>query len=499
MGRQINKYTAGVVVFVAVGAWTYGFAFAIFIQAIGEPGFFVYFKLDPNSAYTASIEGAVNSLFAAGCASGCMMQGWLGDWLGRKRTIIVSQLFALIGGALCAGAVNVGMLIACRFIQGVGLGQSLTLVSLYITEVANKNNRGLLNGLTACGLATGYVVCSFAGFGTYFSKNEMVQFRLLLALGVVGPLITLAGIYWVPESPRWLAWQGRRDEAWAVLRRLHYDPVDDPLEEASHAEFQQIVLQVEHDKQQNVTFRKMFTVPSWRRRTLTAVFLLFATQCTGILGIGNFQLLLYSSLGLTGWLPLLFYCMYTMIGTAPNFASSLLMDRLGRRTLLLLGYVVVTLMLIVEMVLQKVYVGSTNTAGNGVTVAFLWIWVGCYGFFIDPPQFVYVAEIFPTTLRAKGIALGFAAYFVGAITFTTPAATAARTIGWKMYLVYMACNVVSIVIIYFFVPETKNLSLEEIGDLFGDEVVVHLTADGHHLVEEEMKVTQPVCAEVEKR
>lgn len=72
------------------------------------------------------------------------------------------------------------MLVSTRFVQGLGLGMSLTLVSLYITEVANKNNRGLLNGLTACGLATGYVVCSFCGFGTYFSKNEMcVPFPLL--------------------------------------------------------------------------------------------------------------------------------------------------------------------------------------------------------------------------------------------------------------------------------------------------------------------------------
>jgi hypothetical protein len=97
--------------------------------------------------------------------------------------------------------------------------------------------------------------------------------------------------------------------------------------------------------------------------------------------------------------------------------------------------------------------------------------------------------------------MGFAAYFVGAITFTTPAgsypplflflnlqtnspkATAFRNIGWKMYLVYIFCNVVSTILIYFFIPETARLSLEEVGELFGDRVVVHLTNDGHGLVE----------------
>jgi hypothetical protein len=149
----------------------------------------------------------------------------------------------------------------------------------------------------------------------------------------LGPVVSLCGVYWIPESPRWLAWAGRKDEAWEVLRKLHFDK-NDPEEEALHAEFQQIVLQVDHDKEENVTFLKMFQKPSWRRRTLIAFFLLFATQCTGILGIGNFQILLYTSLHLKGFLPALFYCMYALIGTLPNFLSSAIMDRVGRRTLL---------------------------------------------------------------------------------------------------------------------------------------------------------------------
>jgi MFS family permease len=131
---------------------------AIQITSIGQPGFYKYFNLDPTSAYTASIIGAVNSLFAAGAAVGAIAQGWVGDWLGRKRAIVGSCLFSLLGGALTAGSVNVAMLVTCRFIQGIGLGASIVLVSLYITEVAHKNNRGMLSGLIGCSLSSGYVV-----------------------------------------------------------------------------------------------------------------------------------------------------------------------------------------------------------------------------------------------------------------------------------------------------------------------------------------------------
>lgn len=103
---------------------------------------------------------------------GCISQGYLGDFYGRKKAIVISQVFAVVGGGLTAGSVHIGMLIFCRFIQGIGLGQSLTLASVYLTEVANKNNRGLLSGLTACGLASGYVVCSWVGLGCYFAENE---------------------------------------------------------------------------------------------------------------------------------------------------------------------------------------------------------------------------------------------------------------------------------------------------------------------------------------
>lgn len=140
------------------------------------------------------------------------------------------------------------------------------------------------------------------------------------------------------------------------------------------------------------------------------------------------QILIYNSLGITGRMAVLFYCMYALIGTLPNFVSSYFMDRVGRHRLLLTEYTLLTFILINGMILQKQYIGTNSKAGNTASVAILWIWVGCYGFCLDPPQFVYCAEILPTTFIAKGIALGFVAYFVGAITFTTPSATAFKSL-----------------------------------------------------------------------
>lgn len=151
---------------------------------------------------------------------------------------------------------------------------------------------------------------------------------------------------------------------------------------------------------------------------------------------------------------------------------------------IVIGYPLVAAVLLINAILQKTYVGTDNKSGNGAAVAFIFIFITVYSFFIDPPQFVFVSEIFPTTIRAKGIGLAFFAYFLGAITYTAPAAVAFKNIGWRMYMVWFAVTIVSSVLIYFFVPETKGLALEEIGELFGDKVVVHMTADQKGILED---------------
>ncbi|KFY68508.1 hypothetical protein V496_01030 [Pseudogymnoascus sp. VKM F-4515 (FW-2607)] len=440
---NLTGYNIALVSFVCLGGYTYGYAFAIFATSIGQPGFYLFFKLDPASSYTASIIGAVNSLFAAGAAFGAISQGWLGDWLGRKKAFIIAAALSAIGGALTAASQNVPMIIVVRFIQGVGLGQLISLVPCYIAEVAPPHRRGALGGLTAVSFATGYVIAAWIGY---------------------------------------LAWVDRNSEAWAIMQRLHHDP-SDPSQAAARAEFFQITEQVKFDKTQKAGYIEMFRKPSWRKRAILVMFLMFASQSAGILGITNFVVLICQNLGLKDSLPLLMYAVYTVVATIPNFLGALFMDKIGRRKLLLIGFPALGLILLAEALLQRRYVGTADAAGNGAALLFIFLYAVFYGFCLDPAQFVWCSEVFPTTIRAKGNGLTFFAYFVGAITYTTPGALAFRNIGWKMYMVWFACSMVSTVIIYFFIPETSNMSLEEIGALFGDPVMVHLTADGHGIVE----------------
>ena len=147
--------------FVALSSLTYGYAFSVFSTSIGQPGFYADFKLDPTSGYTASVLGAINALFSAGAAFGALSIAWIPDWIGRKNAIVVAGAISLVGGALVAGSVNIPMMVVFRLIQGVGVGQCITITPIYMSEVSPPQKRGLLAGQNATGLVVGYFLSAW--------------------------------------------------------------------------------------------------------------------------------------------------------------------------------------------------------------------------------------------------------------------------------------------------------------------------------------------------
>ncbi|KAH8697513.1 general substrate transporter [Talaromyces proteolyticus] len=492
---KLTAYNIAITCLAALGAFSYGFGFAIFVTSIGQPGFYTYFNLDPTSSYTANILGAISGLFNFGLAAGALVQGWLSDAFGRKKAFAFASICSLIGGALVAGSAAIPMLITVRMLQGFGLGILVALVPLYATEVAPPHRRGMLSGLTAMNFALGYLVCAWVSVGTYYAKDVTLQWRLPLALGCLGPLIILIGLPFLPESPRFLTMVGKSAEALEVLRKIHHDP-NDPEDRAARAEYTQIMRQTAHDREEETGYIKMFTKPSWRKRTLLAMFIQFAAQSTGVLAIANFLILIFGTLGMTGAMPLILYGVFATVGNISLLISLFVVDRIGRRKLFLIGFPGLAVILLIEALLQRQYLDSDNKAGLGACAAMFYLYVMIYNVCIDAPSFIWISEIFPTTIRSKGVGLGFFAYSVGAITYTTPSALEFHNVKYNIFYLYMGLCLISTVVIYFFVVETKGLPVEEIGALFGDKVVAHLTADGQGIVEDDSSKAETDYVEV---
>jgi hypothetical protein len=127
------------------------------------------------------------------------------------------------------------------------------------------------------------------------------------------------------------------------------------------------------------------------------------------------------------------------------------------------------------MIASYVEVPHPSAAGQKVAVFALMFFVFFYGLFVDAASFIYSSEIYPTHIRARGVAMATATYFIACITYVTPGATAIANIGWRYFLVFVCLTVVTVVVIVVMYPETKGRSLEELAELFGDKVVVRVT------------------------
>ena len=172
---KLTRYNIAICLSVCTGGFSYGFGAGSLPTSLGQPGFYTYYNLDPTSlcrstgalatllnadvtsSDAAQIISALSALFFFGCAVGALGQSFLADWIGRKKSLGVAGIIALIGGALTAGSIAVPMLIVVRMLQGAGLGMLLALVPLYLTEVAPPQSRGFLTGLTTLSFGMGYV------------------------------------------------------------------------------------------------------------------------------------------------------------------------------------------------------------------------------------------------------------------------------------------------------------------------------------------------------
>ncbi|CAK7267422.1 hypothetical protein SEPCBS119000_002538 [Sporothrix epigloea] len=488
--RKLTKYNVLIIAFAALGSLTFGYTNTIIGSTLGQPTFISYFHIN-QGAHANKIIGAMNGIYTGGGFLGALFSSWTADRFGRKWTIFLGALLATIGGALTAAAMNLAMFLVFRFVNGLGIGILLALVPLYQSEVAPPHNRGLMVGFHGVVVTLGYFGGSWIGFGFYFLDGlHGAQWRLPLAIQAIPPLLCCISIVFLPESPRWLISRDRAEEALAIVRRLHHNP-EDPDDTYAVREYHQILQQHEIDRKFNVSWYELFAKPSYRKRMIIGFVVLFGAQTTGTTVIANYGPKLYSTLGFGTTLQLLLSAVYATIALCGNMFNAATVDHIGRVKALKIGWIGDLCSLIGECVALSIFQRTGARSAAVACVVFLFTHIGCFAFNIDVTTYVYTSEIFPNHIRSKGMAWSISAYFAALIIYLQVAPTAFAAIGWKFYLVFVVLLAAFISPLFFYCPESKGLSLEEIGRLFGDEAT-DITLEGPETIDSKLALGRDV-------
>ncbi|RDW59180.1 hypothetical protein BP5796_12104 [Coleophoma crateriformis] len=447
----VSVYTWTCSIFAAVGSLLYGIDSGIVSTTISQPSFLEYF-----APFPASIKGTVVSIFNVGALLGVLFAGWSADYFGRKRTIQYASLFALFAGIIQASAINIPMLLVGRTLGGVCAGIMNMTVPIYHCEVAPPAKRGMIAGLHGQFVGVGFAIANWVGFGCSYASGDF-QWRFPLAFQCLPALVVLFGASWLPFSPRWLIERQRDGEAMAVLKRLHGKAGD--ADSSIQEEFKHIRDQVHFENSIKLGFKEMFMKPSYRKRLLLAVLIQVFTQLSGINVINYYQTDIYKGLGVTGHTITLLASFYGMAGPLANIICLMFVDRWGRKRTLWITGLVMAIDASLVMAMTASFHHNGSAVGKGYSLGY------------NSIHFIYVPEIMPLSIRASGSSISVCCNVLVNILFSQVSPIAFASVGWKYYALFIGTNLVGALVVFLMFPETKGKSLEEIGVIFGDDII----------------------------
>ena len=387
--------------------------------------------------------GFTISIALIGTVFGALFGGIPSDALGRRQTLRWIAALYLVSAVGAAVAPSWALFLVFRFLGGLGVGASSVTAPLYISEISPARSRGKLVGLFQFNIVLGILI---AYLSNYLLAHVGEQpWRWMLGVQAVPALAFLLLLFRVPESPRWLLLHGRTEAGRAVLAIINPATVD--------ADVAAILTEQTRTAAQSAS---LFD-PQYRVPVLLAVAFAFFNQVSGINAIIYYAPRIFEMTGLGQSTALLSSAGIGLV----NFVFTLLgvnfIDRFGRRTLMLIGSV--GLIATLGLVARAFYL---QQFGGMLVPVLLFVYIAFFAFSQGAVIWVFISEIFPNAVRAKGQALGSSTHWVMAtlIAFTFPY-FAEHLGGGTTFAFFCAMMVLQLLFVWRFMPETKGTSLEQ--------------------------------------
>ncbi|KIX01088.1 uncharacterized protein Z518_10154 [Rhinocladiella mackenziei CBS 650.93] len=421
----------------------------------------------------------MTAMLLLGAFIGCLFMSYMCDKISRKWALTVVVIIFDIGAIIQTAAPNYASLVLGRAIGGVGVGTLAMGAPLYISEISPPNLRGTLLVLESISIVSGVVIAFWITFATRHLSSE-ASFRLPFGLQMVCATILGLGIHAFPYSPRWLGLVSRHEECLKSLCKLRGLPANDNRVQAEYrgilaeVEFQKTITEQKHPglkglRLEVVLWGDLLKRKMWHR-SIVGCGVAFFQQFSGINAFIYYAPTLFSSLGNSDEMSLILSGVFNVLQLVAVAICFAIIDKLGRRPLAIIGGFGSCICYIVIAGLSGVYERdwSQNSTAGWACVAMAFCFILVYGVSYSPLGWTLPSEVFPNSLRAKGVALAISVTWLSNFTVGIATPPMIANIHYGTYIFFAFWCGLSGIWAVLLVPETKGKTLEEMDELFGD-------------------------------
>ncbi|ATZ54559.1 hypothetical protein BCIN_10g05530 [Botrytis cinerea B05.10] len=494
-----NFRVFSIALFACIGGLLYGYNQGVFSGVLTMNSFMSHMgNYDSTDPADQSRKGWLTSILELGAWLGALLSGFMAEAASRKYGILIATAVFIIGVIVQATAISVGhsAILGGRFITGMGVGSLSMIVPMYNAEVAPPEVRGSLIALQQLAICAGIMISFWIDYGTNYiggtgATQSDAAWLVPICLQLFPAIVLFVGILFMPFSPRWLVHHGREEEARKVLAQLRNLPQDHELVEI---EFLEIKVQSLFEKRsiaelwpglqeltwtntaklQFVAIGSLFRTKPMFKRVIVATVTMFFQQWTGINAILYYAPTIFKSLGLSGnTVSLLATGVVGIVMFLATIPSVLYIDKLGRKPILTIGAIgMATCHIIIAVIVAKNRDSwEEHKAAGWAAVAMVWLFVIHFGYSWGPCAWILVAEIWPLSNRPYGIALGASSNWMNNFIVGQVTPDMLSGISYGTYILFGLLTYGGAAFIWWGVPETKRLGLEEMDLVFGSEGV----------------------------